>query len=556
MSLYHGGPILTMTGETAKYVEAVVVKDEKIAFTGSLAEAKTRFPDAKHENLEGRTMMPGLIDPHLHPSMGSLILRMHFITPFDWTLPSGFYPGVRTKKEYRGRLKELIANYRRNPKQSLNKEFLITWGYHNSFHGKMSRKFLDKRAGDIPVVVWHRSFHELYLNTFALDQLEYDSKDDLMSNGQVDWENGHFFEMGLDALLNTTSFNRNHVRLLLEDGYKDLVQVVHQGGITAVADLEFPLLDLEDEKEQANDKLKSEHAHFSTYCVASGRNFARLTGGDHQAAIKQIKELAKSFSDDQVILYDNHIKALADGAFYSQLMQMKEKYLDGHEGEWITEPDKLAEMMEVYWRKEFQIHVHTNGDLGMEEVLKIVEDLSKRFPRKNHRTTIEHAGYFTEDQADKIARLGVMVSAAPYYFYTLAEEYSGDDALGPDRARAIAPLRWLFDKAVPTALHSDFTMAPAQPLLLAWSAVNRVTAENHYYREDLKITPFQGMLGITKNAAIIMGTDDVMGTIEQDKFANFTILNENPLEVKEIAIKDIKIHATVYKGKMNKLENQ
>ena len=114
-------------------------------------------------------------------------------------------------------------------------------------------------------------------------------------------------------------------------------------------------------------------------------------------------------------------------------------------------------------------------------------------------------------------------------------------------------MKWLFDRGVPTAFHSDFTMAPSQPLLLAWSAINRITAEGNCYREDLKVTPYQGMEAITKNAAIVMGADDIMGTIEGGKLANFTILEQNPLAVEEIAIKDIKIFASVYKGKMYKI---
>jgi hypothetical protein len=268
----------------------------------------------------------------------------------------------------------------------------------------------------------------------------------------------------------------------------------------------------------------------------------------------RIQEVARSFSDKQVILFDNHIKCLCDGAFFSLAMQMVDGYPDTHEGQWITEPAELKKMMEVYWIKDFQIHVHTNGDLGMKELLRIVEQLNEDNPRQNHRTTVEHAGYFTKDQADKIADLGLLVSAAPYYLYALADKYSDEKTgIGKDRAEAISPLRWLFDNQVPTALHSDFTMAPSQPLVLAWCAVNRVTAMGNCFRKDLRITPYQGMLGITKNAAIILGTDDIMGTIEEGKLANFTILEEDPLEVKEMDIKDIKVYASVYKGKLNKI---
>ena len=97
-----------------------------------------------------------------------------------------------------------------------------------------------------------------------------------------------------------------------------------------------------------------------------------------------------------------------------------------------------------YWAEGFQIHVHTNGDLAMELVLDIVERLGEEQPRPgpasscmqclsitlpspcrpDHRTTIEHAGFFTEAQARRLARLGCLVSAQPYYHYVLADKYS------------------------------------------------------------------------------------------------------------------------------------
>ena len=212
-----------MVGDEPQYVEAVVEKDGKIAFTGNLTDTEKFFPDASKKDLEGRTMMPGHIDPHLHPSMAALILQMHFITPFEWVLPSGKFEGVRNEQGYRQRLSDLILKGKRTAKT----DFLITWGYHQYFHGEMSRKVIDElndMSNKIPVVVWHRSFHEVYLNSYALDHLQYDDKDKLMQNDQVEWDRGHFFEMGLDALLSTTSF-KDTVFPMMIAGYNDLVQV-------------------------------------------------------------------------------------------------------------------------------------------------------------------------------------------------------------------------------------------------------------------------------------------------------------------------------------------
>ena len=72
----------------------------------------------------------------------------------------------------------------------------------------------------------------------------------------------------------------------------------------------------------------------------------------------------------------------------------------------MTNPSDVSEIMEYYWKAKFQIHLHTNGDKAMDLVLDNVEYLLQKFPRENHKTTIEHAGYFTEKQADKLATLG------------------------------------------------------------------------------------------------------------------------------------------------------
>ena len=187
----------------------------------------------------------------------------------------------------------------------------------------------------------------------------------------------------------------------LEDGYRSAVAAIHAGGITTIADLEFPMFNEEVDFEFASRVLKSSAAQFSTYCVPSSRIYGKMTGS-HKDAVHEIKRKAKSFSDGKVTMFGDHVKVFADGAFFSQLMQMKDGYTDGHSGEWFTSPEELEEAMAVYWAAGFQIHVHTNGDLAMELVLDIVERLGARQPRPDHRTTIEHAGVFSEEQAVRI----------------------------------------------------------------------------------------------------------------------------------------------------------
>ena len=232
--------------------------------------------------------------------------------------------------------------------------------------------------------------------------------------------------------------------------------------------------------------------------------------GSHEEAIEEIRVKSSKFSDSKVKMFPDHVKVIGDGAFFSQLMQMKDGYLDGHQvhlllllmlkcccqGQWFTPPEVTKDTMRHYWRENFQIHVHTNGDLAMELVLDIVEALSQEIARPDHRTTIEHAGFFTRDQAERQQRLGCLVSAQPYYHHVLADKYS-ELGLGEERASRMCPLGLLEQLGVNFALHSDFTMAPAQPLLLAWCAVNRVTLESgRQNHPELCISPFTALRGL------------------------------------------------------------
>ena len=74
----------------------------------------------------------------------------------------------------------------------------------------------------------------------------------------------------------------------------------------------------------------------------------------------------------------------------------------------MIQPDDMRIVMAYYWKADFQIHLHTNGDKAMDLVIENVINLQKVYPRVDHKTTIEHAGFFTEKQADQLAELGCL----------------------------------------------------------------------------------------------------------------------------------------------------
>jgi predicted amidohydrolase YtcJ len=178
-----------------------------------------------------------------------------------------------------------------------------------------------------------------------------------------------------------------------------------------------------------------------------------------------------------------------------------------------------------------------------------LEILQKENPKKDHRLTIEHFGESSIAQAKRIADLGAVVSANPYYLFSMGDKFSGDKILGKKRGSELVRLGSLLKNKVPFALHTDFTMAPLQPLLLAWVAANRVTADGNLLAPEERVPVYNALQGITSNAAFVLRMDDVTGSIKVGKKADFVILQENPMKIEAIKLKDIKVLETVYEGK-------
>ena len=85
---------------------------------------------------------------------------------------------------------------------------------------------------------------------------------------------------------------------------------------------------------------------------------------------------------------------------------------------------------ELYWDAGYQLHIHVNGDLGLEIVLDVLERRMRENPRAGHRSVVVHFATSTEEQIARIARLGAIVSANPYYTVGFADKY-GEFGLGP-----------------------------------------------------------------------------------------------------------------------------
>jgi hypothetical protein len=542
-AIYFGGDILTMEGDSANYAEAIAIKDGKILFVGTKDEAEKFHGDTTLMNdLKGKTMMPGFVEPHVHPSIAATMLPNEIISMNDWVLPSGTKKAVVGHDAYMKRITESIKT---NAKAD---QAYVIWGYHQLWHGELTRDMLNKIAPNQPVGIIHRSFHEIFVNDAFIKKFNL-KESDYKNNPQVDWRKGHFYEGGWMALVPKIAgmfFNPEKYGT----GLSIMSQIIHKNGITTVCEPGFPSSDFDMEYNYLKKEMDKPQP-YDVYLIPNGTQLYSMKGGNNEA-LAFTKTLDK-YVTENIKFLPNQIKLFADGAIYSQLMQMEGNYTDGHKGEWITPLDLLKAQMTLYWNAGYKIHIHANGDKGIQQVLDFNTADQKAFPRKDHRLTLHHMGYFSERQVKEIANLGIEASVNPYYLWALADKYS-EVGLGKERGEALVRIKSLVDNKIPVSFHSDFSMAPMEPLTLAWTAVNRVTSENSKFSQDQRIDVYSAMKAITITAARTINLENEIGSIKKGKVANFTILATNPMKVAPMTIKDIKVVETVFKGRSYPIE--
>lgn len=546
-AIYYGDNIITMEGDAEQYVEAVAVKEDRILFAGTKVEAmKLKSASTILTDLRGKTLMPGFIEQHLHPLLGALTLSVTVIAPEDWKLPSKTWPAAKSQGEYIAKLKAVEAATKPA------REVLFSWGYHPLFHGDLNRQVLDGISMTRPICIWHRSCHEFILNSAMIERLGIDQESIDRAGKEVaaqsDIGKGHFFETGAMLYLLPRLMPDLGSPERLKAGLRQMIEILHSNGVTAFNE-PGALIDPEHVKIY-EEIMGAETTPMYSFFIPESKTPYYLHAQEGPAKVMEaVKEMTRTFPrDGKIRFFDKHVKCLLDGAIISQLMQMKAGYLDGHEGEWIQTPEEVDKVFDIFWPAGYQIHVHVNGDLGLEILLGIIEKHMAAYPRKDHRTTIVHFANSTDEQVQKLARLGCIVSANPYYVTGFSDKYA-EVGLGRERAEAMVRLGPVEKLGVPVSLHSDLPMGPSDPLYLAWCAVTRTTLSGNTPRPDLALSLHGALKAITIDAAQSWRMEAEIGSIKAGKKANFTILDQNPYRAGARRLKDIKVLATIFEGK-------
>ena len=525
-------------------VEAVAVKHDRVFATGSISEVKSTIgtrPYKVDRQFQDQVLVPGFIAQHDHPLLAGITMTAEVIAIEDWVMPGFTSKAATDHADYLGRLREAETRIQ-NPDQ-----LLLTWGYHHYFHGSLKKSELDAISSTRPIIVWHRSAHEMYLNSaaerrYGITPEWYESLGE-SAREQSDFDNGHYWEQGWLALSPLVLADIASPEKL-ESAMVFVRDYFHANGVTLGAEpggmLSRPLQDAQ------NSVLGQPGNPFRFYFIADGKSIVGAYSEDQVVA--ETRKLL-SWGKGMTAFLPDQVKLFADGAIYSQAMQLREPYTDGHTGEWMMDLDFFSRAFRIYWDAGYQLHVHVNGDAGLDMVLDTLESNMERRPREDHRTVIIHFAVSQKDQVHRIKKLGAVVSANPYYPIALADNYRSN-GMEPARADNMVRLGDVERAGISYSLHSDMPMAPGQPLFLMWSAINRVTNAGNVRAPDQRISREGALRAVTIDAAYSLQLEDEVGSIEPGKFANFTVLAENPITVDPMKIKDIEIWGTVLEGKL------
>jgi predicted amidohydrolase YtcJ len=542
--VYTAREFITMDPKKPR-AEAIAVRGGKFVAVGTRSEvgAAAGSNARLDETFNDKVVIAGFVEQHVHPVLAALTMNTKVISIEDWDAVDGFSPAVRDEKGYRERLQEALAAHKDKS------QAFITWGYHHYFHGDMSRELLNEWAPDLPVIVWHRSAHEVFLNDAAL---RLAGIDEALVKGlgesaqqQLSLPKGHFYEQGMMEVLprlapylasaeqfrkglefSETYYHRNGITLACEPGgflskpIQDAINAVHSDDVTP----------------------------FNHCFIGDGKSFFAIKPNDATSLLAETRRV-EDWGKGRTWYLPNQVKLFSDGAIYSQLMQMKAGYTDGHHGAWLTDPPAFDFMFQTYWDAGYQIHVHNNGDAGLDMVLASFEKAMARKPRIDHRTVLVHFGFAQPDQVAKWIKLGGIVSSNPYYVTALAGRYA-KLGIGPERSANMVPHGDVVSSGGSLSFHSDMPMAPAKPMQLVWAAVNRFTAEGPVSGPQHRVSLDVALKAVTIDAAYSIQMEQRVGSIEVGKDANLTVLMQSPYEVAPEKLKDVAVWGTMLEGRV------
>ena len=532
-TIYFNGKVITVD-EKNKIAEAVLVENGRIFKVGTNEEILSK----KDENtelvdLDGKTMVPGFIDPHGHIvaiSQTLLLVQLSDVTSVEEII-------------------EKLVDFKE--KTTLPKgAWLIGFGYDNSKFANKEHptKFdLDKVSTDIPVYITHASGHLAVANSLGLELYGYGGTDYVVPEGGV---------------VQTVSHDSKEANGILEE---NAIMAPEKKGIIPAPAFE-----------QVLDSLVKAQDLYASLGITTAQDASLDEGYDKLLttagsmgklkidilgyAIQHLTAKMMKNEGTPKREYNNHYKigggkTWLDGSPQGKTAWLTLPYYEVPEGEpsdysgYGTQSDEtMIEYYKTCIENNWQVHTHANGDAAIDQFFRCYEKALELTGNKTElRPVIVHCQAMRRDQLKKAAQLG----AIPTFFNDHVwfwGDYHYDSVFGPERSQNISPLGWALEEGLKFTLHQDPPVKLPDQILGMHNAVNRKTQSGRVLGEQHKISALEALKAVTINGAYGYFEEDIKGSIEEGKYADFVILDKNILEVNPEEIKDIKVLETIKEG--------
>jgi predicted amidohydrolase YtcJ len=544
-TIYLGGPILTVNDDVPR-AEAVAVKDGKIVAVGSRAEVVTLQDDkTKIFDLDGRAMLPGFVDSHGHAVMGGLqALSANLLAA-----PDGEVTDIAS-------LQDTLRSWMADNAETVDKvQLIVGFGYDQSQLMKLrhpTRDDLDAVSTDVPIIIVHQSGHFGVANSKALEltKVETDTPDpaggiirrqaDGEPNGVLE-ENAFFMvltdllgglgEQGLRAFANagpelwarfgyTTAQEGRAAPPIVEV----MKSVASEGGFK-IDVVVYPDVLVDRDYVAANVSRKYE-------------NRMRVGG-----AKLTIDGSPQGFT------------AWRDRPYYDPVGE----YVPGYLGYPAATNEQVIETIDWAFRNNIQILTHSNGEAASDLLIAAIDEATANHGSSDRRAVLIHGQFLREDQVDSLQRLNVFPSLFPMHTFYWGD-WHRDHTVGPVNAENISPTGWVRQRGMMFGTHHDAPVAFPDSMRVLDATVTRRTRSGDILGPSQRVDVMTALKAMTIWPAWQHFEENLKGSIEVGKLADFVILSDDPTAIDPETLDTLKVMATikedsvVYKAKAGQSE--
>ena len=531
-TLYRGGTIITMDGDTPHAVEAVVTRDGRIAFAGSEKDARSAAGrDAAVRDLKGATLLPGFIDAHSHFTVASM-------SAGGLDLRDKAHAAVTDIPGVQAAVRSYVA--RRGAKPG---GWTAVWQFDQEVLAEkryITRAELDAVAPDRPLVVLHVSLHGAVANSAALKAAGIDEATavppgGIMLRDEAGKLNGVLLEKAMFLLLAKMPQPTAEQKLAALDAAQNAYFAegyTHaQDGATQPPDITFLT------SAAARDRLKIDLAllPFATGLDTLLAN-PDLQFGTYQGHVKL-----------------QGIKFVLDGSVQARTGYFTRDYQrgspEGHHpwhGQPILSEEEFTAQAKKAHDRGWQLFVHANGDAAIDMAIRGFDALGIK-AADDRRPIVIHSQFQRRDQLPAYARVGV----GPAYFSNHAWYWSDVHRTNFPVAVVdfISPLRSARAAGLIPSNHSDYSVTPLDTRFMLWTSMARVSPTGIVSGPAERIDAYAALQALTTGPAWQIFEEERKGRIKVGLLADFVILDKNPLTTPVDAIKAIKVLETIKDGR-------